>query len=157
MKKPLDKESALLKMADLCSRGEQAPADIRRKLILRGLSHSDVEEVMGRLTRDSFLDTARFARSFANDKLRFSGWGRFKIRAALAAKSIPAADIGAAIDGLDPEEYDAAIRRVAAAKASSLDLSSVADRRRLFRLLASRGFESPLIVSTIRSLLPDKN
>lgn len=157
MKKPLDKEAALLKMADLCSRSEQAPADIRRKLILRGLSPSDVVEVMDRLTRDSFLDTARFARSFANDKLRFSGWGRFKIRAALAAKSIPAADISAAIDALDPEEYDAAIRRVAAAKASSLDLSSVTDRRRLFRLLASRGFESPLIVSTIRSLLPDKN
>lgn len=136
----MTREEALLRMADLCARSEQCAFDIERKLRLRQMSEDDISAVIEELERRKFLDSARFARSFANDKLRFSGWGRVKIRAALAQRHIPASDISTALAALDSEEYESALLRVAEAKARRLDLSSYADSTKLLRHLVSRGF-----------------
>jgi len=70
-------------MAGLCARSEQCEGDIARKLAAKGMGASDVEWVLGELRERGFVDAVRFARSFTNDKVRFSAWGRIKIRAAL--------------------------------------------------------------------------
>ena len=80
-------------MADLCARSEQCEADIRQKLYRLGLSSGEVQQIVSQLIDEKFIDNARFARSFARDKCRFSCWGRHKIRLALAAKRLSDAEI----------------------------------------------------------------
>ena len=151
-KKVLSRDQALLRMADLCARSEQCPYDICRKLLLKGMAAADVESVIAELSDRGFLDSARYAGCFARDKVKFAAWGRLKIRAALAAKRIPSAQIAEALASIDDEEYLEALHRAARAKVASLDLSLRDDRAKLFRHLLSRGFEPDAVTRIVNNL-----
>lgn len=158
-KKPVSPEAMRLRLAGLCSRIEQCSHDLRRKILNAGLSATQAEEILLFLREGKFLDDTRFARAYASDKARFSGWGVLKIRGGLMAKQIPADIIEAALGSIDRREYIEAFKRAASAKARSLDLSLPEDAARLYRHLASRGYEPALIskaVSSLRSRLRGK-
>lgn len=155
-KKSIDPEKARLKMADLCARSEQCEHDIREKLKRSKLSYQDIEDIISFLTERHFIDNARFAKSFTNDKVRFSGWGRNKIRMALRMKKISSDDINFAFENIDESEYNQSLARVAKYKCKDIDLSDYDQRNKLFRYLLSKGFESAKI-SKIISALRDKN
>lgn len=157
MKKQLEPEEALLKMADLCARSEQCEADIYRKLRLKGLGHNDAMDIIAELRNRKFIDDFRYARSFARDKVRFSAWGRRKIRLALIAKKIPSSIIEEAFGEIDSQDYASALDRAASSKLSGLNLSLYEDRLRLYKYLVSRGFESNLISNKIKELSIDQS
>lgn len=151
--------AAMTRMADLCARSEQCEADIRQKLYRLGLKSGEVQEIVSKLISQSFIDNARYARAFANDKCRFSAWGRNKIRVGLIAKRICAADIAQALDALDPAEYNDALRRTAAAKARGMDFEGPdgrENRLKLFRHIISRGFESDLASKAISEIIASR-
>ena len=151
-KKPITKEAALLKMADLCARGEHCAFEIREKLRKMQLAASDANEIVEYLEENRYIDDSRFARAFARDKVKFSGWGKNKIRMALAMKRIPSAEISSALEEIDPEEYMAVAVNAAKSKARNLDLSDYNDKGKLYRHLASRGFEGSVISKAIQSI-----
>lgn len=148
-RKPADPEALLKRMASLCAKSEQCTFDISTKLYKAGLPADKREEIIGYLTAHRYLDDARFARSFASYKVRFAGWGKRKIRMALAAKRIEGSLIADALDAIDPDDYADALSRVAESKKRDLDLQSREDRQKLYRHLLSRGFESDLISKII--------
>lgn len=151
-KTPPTAEQMRLRLAGLCARSEQCEYDLHLKMTKAGLSAGDADSVIAFLKRERFLDNARYARAFARDKVRFGGWGRLKIRLALAAKRIPADVIAAALEDIDPADYTDAITRAAQAKARSLNLAMREDYMRLMRHLASRGFEPALAADVCRRL-----
>jgi len=154
--KKITPEAARIRMADLCARSEQCEADIRQKLYRLGLASGEVQKIIETLTREKFIDNARFARSFSRDKCRFSLWGRNKIRLALAAKRISPQDIAQGIDAIGEDDYLDALRRVTAAKARGFDFAGPDGREnriKLFRHILSRGFESDLAMKAIKELL----
>ena len=151
-RKPLGRHEALLMMADLCARSEQCAFEISRKLRLKGLSASDIEFVIDELVARRFIDEYRYARSFSRDKVRFSAWGRNKIRAALLARRIPSRTLSDAFAEIDDDDYVAAVARAAGAKSGSLDLSVPRDRLVLYRYLLTRGFESDIARREIERL-----
>lgn len=156
-RKPITREEALLKMADLCARSEQCSFEIEKKLRLKGLVPAAIEYVLEELKRRKFVDDSRYARSFARDKVRFSGWGRLKIRAELAARRIGNADISAAMEGIEEADYEEAIRRASRSKAQMLDLEEYADRVKMARYLYSRGFEPEVASREVRRLRAEKS
>ena len=151
-KKPITKDAALLRMADLCARGEHCSFEIREKLLKLRLPASETDEIISYLVSNRYIDDSRFARAFVRDKVKFSGWGRNKIRMALAMKRISASEIGEALEEIDPEEYEEVATNAARQKAKSLDLNYYNDKAKLFRHLASRGFESAIISKAIRKI-----
>ncbi|MCM1153610.1 MAG: RecX family transcriptional regulator [Muribaculum sp.] len=151
-RKPPSKEAMRLKMASLCSRGEQCEADVFGKLVKSGLSMADIEAILTFLKKERFIDNERFARAFSSDKLRFGGWGRNKIRMALAAKKVESSSISKALEALPEDVYVAKLEEVARAKARGLDLSLRQDVMKLYRHLLQRGFESSLAVAVIKKL-----
>lgn len=144
-KKPADPEALLKRMAGLCAKSEQCSFDIDLKLYKAGLPKDKREELIVWLTANRYLDDARFARSFASYKVRFSAWGKRKIRMALAAKRIPSPLISEALDAIEEEDYAAALQRVAEAKKKDIDITDRVQRAKLFRQLMARGFESDMI------------
>ena len=144
-KKPADPEALLKRMAGLCARSEQCTFDINTKIFKAGLPKEKREEIIEYLTANRYLDDARFARSFASYKVRFSGWGKRKIRMALVAKRISSQLISDAIDNIEESDYLDALKRAMESKKKELDLSQRDDRQKLFRSLMARGFESDLI------------
>ena len=156
LKKPVTPEAAKIRMADLCARSEQCEYDIRQKLYRMGIFADDASEIMDYLTDNKFIDNARFARSYARDKCRFSAWGPYKIRQGLAAKRVSQSDIATAIGSLEEDDLLSAVRRVAKAKGKSLDLHGE-DRReqrmKLYRHILSRGFDSRMASMAVKEVI----
>lgn len=153
MKKEVSYDKVLLRLAGLCAASEQCSSDIRIKVLKAGLSAEDAERVVEYLISHRYVDDGRFAKAFAADKVRFSGWGRIKIRMALRAKGLSDVIVSSALQSIDADDYKEALRKALAAKAESLDLHDVKGRQSLYRHLASRGFESSMIVEEIRAYI----
>ena len=143
----------LLRMAGLCAGAEQCSADIRSKILKQGFSPEDADKMLSYLQSNKYIDDSRYARAYAVDKVRFSGWGKMKVRMGLRAKGMSDAIVSQALGYISEKEYAEALEKVLLAKARSLDLADVKDRQKLYRHLASRGFESQLIISAMRSLM----
>lgn len=141
----------LVKLAGLCANAEQCAADIRQKILKQGFSIEEAEKMISYLRVNRYIDDARYARAYAVDKVRFSGWGNMKVKIGLRAKGMSDDIISQALDYIPEKEYENALVKVLSAKARSLDLKDLKDRQKLYRHLASRGFESPLIISAIRN------
>ncbi len=156
-KKSLSFEAAKLKMADLCARAEHCESEIREKLRKNGISLQETDDIVDFLIKNRFIDNARFASSFTNDKVRFSGWGRNKVRQALALKRIPAAFIREALENIDEDLYLETLHKVALSKSRHLSLNDYDDRIKLYRYLLTRGFESSLISTEISTLRKAEN
>lgn len=151
-RKSLTKDAALLRMADLCARSERCSSEIREKLRKLMLPASMADEIIDYLEENRYIDNLRFAKAFARDKVRFSGWGRNKIRMALAVKRISSSEVSEALDEIDEDEYLLALAKAAEAKARNLDLADYEERAKLYRHLVARGFESNLISKAIRKI-----
>ncbi len=82
----MNKKEALTKSRSVCSRQEQCHQDILNKLSNWDVSKSDSEQILEILEQEGFIDHSRYATSFANDKLKFNGWGKIKIRWMLRQK-----------------------------------------------------------------------
>lgn len=156
MKRKLTAEGMLLRMAGLCAGAEQCASDISSKILKQGFSAEEAEQMIAYLRQNRYLDDDRYARAYAVDKVRFSGWGRMKVRMGLRAKGMDDSVISNALNYIPEADYGEALRKVMAAKARTLDLSDVRDRQKLYRHMASRGFESQLIITLMRKMLTDR-
>ena len=131
--------------ASLCARSEQAPADIREKLVKWGLSLSAANQVLAQLIEQGYIDERRFARAFVNDRFRFNGWGRIKIAHQLRLKGIPNEIIDEAMTAIDEEQYREHLLKLLRAKWRDVsDREPRAAWAAMMRFAASRGFETSL-------------
>lgn len=145
---PLSPEKALVRLEAACAKAERCSGELRDKLRMWGIAPTDADDIMESLRKRRFYDDARFASAFVRDKYRFSRWGRRKIAYALAVKRIPRAVVDEALAEIDEEEYVNILEALIRVKRASLppgEASTPEGRARIFRFLASRGFESELI------------
>lgn len=140
--KSISEEAARLRMASLCARTEQCEYDIRMKLSRILPDPQACQRIISFLKENRFIDNERFAGAFARDKIRFSGWGPAKVRAALRLKRIDTELINQAIASVGEEEKTETLLRIAGTKAKQLDLNLYNDRLKLMRFLAGRGFDA---------------
>lgn len=152
-KSPVTVEKAFERLEILCARSEHSAGELRQKLYMWGISSTDAEKILESLRCRKYVDDERFARAYVRDKLRFSRWGRMKIRMGLIAKRVDNAIIAIAIDEeISDEEYESILIAVLKMKARSIeDADSYDGRTRLFRFGVSRGFEPGLVSNVIRS------
>lgn len=153
-------------MAALCSVSEHCESEIREKLQKVAMPVHDIQRVIDALYDGGYLDTARYCRAFARDKLRFAHWGRIKIQQALRLKGLPDSDIRQALSDLDEElgdDYRRILKDALEQKARSLGLSLAetaeeedceaseryARRQKLIRFAAGRGFTMDEILSLL--------
>lgn len=155
-KKPLSVDVAKERMASLCARCEMSVYDVRAKLKRALMADDDIDAVVYFLRKHKFVDDARYAGAFARDKARFAGWGRLKIRMALMVKHIDSDIIAEALESIEVEDYDESLMKTLRKCAVNLDLSVYENRAKLFRRLASRGFEPSCISRAIARFLNDE-
>lgn len=138
---PLTLAEARYKAAAYCSTTEHCPQEVREKLRAWGAPQEDWDEVIDYLIDENFISEERYCRAFVGDKIRYQGWGKEKIRQALAAKRLPACLIQSALEEFPEEEYLAVLRKLYERKAKDLkgeDEESF--RGKMARFLLGRGF-----------------
>lgn len=151
--KQMTEAEMLHRAAAYCSAAERCIRDVRKKMEAAGLSTEEEERIIARLVKERFIDEARFARYFVNDKLRFNKWGRIKIGYELQRKNIPANIRTEALNGIDETEYTDILRSLLRAKKKTVRGK---DNReiyaKLLRFAAGRGFESREAVRCLNEL-----
>ena len=139
--------------AALCARSEQAPADIREKLLKWGLNSGETSQVLARLIEQGYIDERRFTRAFVNDRFRFNGWGRVKIAHQLRLKGISSEVIDEAMTLIDEEQYRQRLLELLQVKWRSVSgRESRAAWAAMMRFATSRGFEAGLAGDCVKQV-----
>lgn len=146
-KKILTYDQALNRAAQLCSKGEQCPSDIYEKVQEWGLTDAEAARLVGYLTKEEYLDETRYVHAFVNDKFTYQHWGRVKIAYTLRMKGIDDGLISDNIEEIiDPEDYLQTCISLILSKTKSMETPlDQADRAKVYRFVAQRGFESSVI------------
>ncbi len=116
-----------------CATAEHCAADVRQLLQRIGATDRQIDEVIGILKEQNYLNEARYCHAFVHDKVAFQGWGRMKIIMGLRAKHLPDAAINEAMADIDESLYAANIRKLTAAKRGQ-------DKQKITRFMLQRGY-----------------
>lgn len=155
MKKPTPQE-ARHKIEQYCAYQERSHLEVRNKLYGYGLYRNEVDEILSVLITDGFLNEERFAKAFAGGKFRMKKWGRIKITHALEAKGVSKNCIKIGLKEIDTEAYSTALRELLTNKSETIQEANIfATRDKLSKYAMQKGYESELVWSMLREILPD--
>ncbi len=119
--------------------------NLRRKLVSKEYEAEEIEGVIERLIECGLLDDARYAREYARQKLTSGGSSVRRVRQQLLVRGVSSEHARAATDAVMREEsvdIERSINATVRRKLASIgDLPRDVKRRRIFALLARRGFE----------------
>ena len=105
-----------------------------------------MEQIIGQLISEGFLDEQRFAEHYAVSKFRQKGWGRVKIRAALKFKKVSAPCIAFGLKAIDDKEYRSALSDAVNKRSKKeKDGDAFVREQRVMRYFLGKGFEVDLI------------
>lgn len=136
----------------LVSRREHTVKQVRDKLAAKDCEPVEIEEALAELQRYNFIDDARYAKLFAEDKRRLQHWGARRIRMKLAQDGISRdlldelfADEEEALDA--PSELESALDLL---HRKQPDLTDVKVKSRMAGMLARRGIASSTVWRALR-------
>jgi regulatory protein len=131
-------------------RRDRTVAEVREHLEAEEIDAEVVDEAIAELTRQGYLDDARYAHRFAEDRRTIDAWGAERIERRLLAVGVESALIAAAIgDRGAAEELEAALavlrRRFRHAPADDRA------RDRALGLLVRKGYDLDLAYDAVRA------
>ena len=131
-------------------RRDRTVAEVRERLEAQEIDAEVVDEAIAELTRQGYLDDARYAYRFAEDRRTIDAWGAERIERRLLAAGLEPALIAAAIGERGAaEELEAALtvlrRRFPHAPTDDRD------RDRALGLLVRKGYDLDLAYDAVRA------
>jgi regulatory protein len=139
-------DEILAKLEHYCAYQERSPKEVRQKLSELGAYAEASELIYTILLGDNYLNEERFAMAFAGGKFRVKHWGRHKIRMALRKHGIGNALIEKALSEIDPDQYEATLRRLLEAKRAQVEGDPRA-RQKILNYMLQAGYEQDLVFS----------
>ena len=147
-------EQALATLMHLCARAEKSTGDARRLMRGWGVDGRAQEEVLRKLIEQRFIDDVRFAEAFVREKVNLSGWGAYKIRAALARKGIDRSTIERTIAEMDPAQNAERLQMQLARKMRSVKAASAYElKTKLMRYGLSLGFDFESVSDAVGAMI----
>ena len=138
---------------------ERTEAEVRARLERGELASEQIELVIAELLEFGYLDDARYARVFTQDKRNLEAWGNERITRALRERGVERELIEAALSedrdepmpGFD-DRADSELDRAIALLGQRFPLGPAEqrDRERAFGVLARKGYESETASDAVR-------
>ena len=149
-------EQALNALMRLASRSEKSSGDAMRLMRNWDVEPSARAGVLQKLIDNKFIDDRRYAEAFVRDKMRFSGWGAFKLRSALHAKGIAGEIVDEVLRSLDSDNMAERLRDRLERKMRTVKFASRYDlKSKLMRYGASLGYDFESVADVVDSLISD--
>lgn len=114
-----------------------------------------IDEIIGHLIQENFLNEERFACSFARGKFNIKKWGKNRIVSELKQRNITKYNIKTALKEIDEEVYLETFELLAEKRVGQLtETNNYKKRKKLADYLLYRGWESPLVYEITKRLVP---
>lgn len=126
-----------------CAAAEHCPFEVKEKLYQWGAEEKQIASILDHLQEANYTNAERYCAAFTNDKIKYQGWGRIKVKMMLQYKRLPEDAIQKALSSFDEIEYKRILTKVASKKKG-------ATWEQVARFLIQRGFEYDLIREIIK-------
>jgi len=141
-------QGALEIALDFLAKRDRTVAETARRLQAAAVDHAVAERAVATLVEEGYLDDARYARRFAEDRRRLDGWGWRRIEQRLLAGGVDPDLAAAAVQRPPGDEFEAALallrRRVPDGARNPRE------RDRALGLLLRRGYDFELACDAVR-------
>lgn len=152
-KKKLTPSQAKVKAMKFCAYQERSQHELRQKLFEWGLYSTDVEEIIGDMIEQNFLNEERFAKAYAGGKFRMKHWGKVKIEQGLKQHRISTYCIRQGLAEIEPDVYIQALRKILKKKwDQQTDLNDFERRQACGRYALQKGYEWEVIEPLVKDL-----
>jgi regulatory protein len=148
-------KEATKKLEGYCAYQERCHKEVTTKLREMGMIPIAIDEIMGHLIEENFLNEERFACSFARGKFNIKKWGKNRILNELKYRNITKYNVKVALKEIDAEIYLETLEQLAEKRVGQLTETNVfKKRKKLADYLLYRGWESPLVYEITKRLVP---
>jgi regulatory protein len=145
-----DAERALELAYRYIERRERTAAEVRDRLERAALEPGAVQEALAELTEFGYVDDARFARIFAEDKRNLEGWGRDRIERDLLARGIDRETVGFVL-GTEAQETEAERAVALLRRRFPSPPEDLRGRERALGVLVRKGYGSDVAYEAVRA------
>ena len=154
----LDPEARLQHARDVAwrslNRRDRTEAELRHALADKRVEPALIERVLDELREGAYVDDARYAQRFAEDRRRLDAWGADRIERRLRALGVAAEHVEAALAAQGgEEELEAALALLARRFPRPPDgdwPTSARERDRALGMLVRKGYEPELAYDALR-------
>jgi regulatory protein len=130
------------------NRRERTESELRAHLEARELTEDEVQAAVDELTELGYLNDARYAQLFVEDKRNLEGWGAERIRRGLRERGVDRALVEQALSAGAPEqEMDRALELLR--RRFPQPPSDRRDRDRALGMMIRKGFDSELALDAL--------
>jgi regulatory protein len=148
-------EARLQRALDLAYRHlgkrDRTVAEVRAHLAGKEIDEASIDGAIEALARQGYVDDARYARTFAEDRRRLDDWGPERIERRLLALGVDGALVAEALAARDHAgELDAALALLSRRFGAAV-LETDGDRERALGVLARKGYELELAYDAVRA------
>jgi regulatory protein len=133
------------------ARRDRTVAEVERHLAARDVEHATAVAVVEELLRDEYLDDARFARRFAEDRRNLDGWGAERISRRLEELGVDREQVVVALSPAvgEPSELETAVALLRR-RYGPEPLSEPRSLERALGVLVRKGYELELAHDALR-------
>ena len=132
------------------NRRDRTEAELRRHLAAKEVGEAEADAAIAEIARMGYLDDARYARTFAEDRRNLDGWGAERIERRLLELGVDPDQVAAAIGARDGEgELEAALELLR--RRFRVPPASERERERALGMLVRKGYELELAYDAVRA------
>ncbi len=130
---------------------DRTEAEVRGRLEVKQADAASIDGALAALIRQGYVDDARYARTFAEDRRRLDDWGPERIERRLLALGVDRELVAAALADRDAvEELEAAVALLRRRFGAAIPASE-RERERALGVLARKGYDLDLAYDAVRA------
>jgi len=127
--------------------------EVYKKLRTFSSYKSDINEVIGKLISNDYLNETRFSESFVRGKFKNKNWGRIRLRLELKKRSISKKNIEIAMRQIDEDDYQNKFKeRFHFLVEKFKNEKKIVMKKKIFDYFNYRGWEHTIIYNEINKL-----
>ena len=132
------------------NRRDRTEAELRRHLAAKDVGEAEADAAIAEIARMGYLDDARYARTFAEDRRNLDGWGAERIERRLLELGLDREHVAAALGDRDGDrELVAALALLRRRRRDPP--ATERERERALGMLARKGYELELAYAAVRA------
>ena len=142
------------KIQHYCAYQERCHHEVRYKLVELGARGLELENIMGKLIDENFLNEERYAILFAGSKFRQLGWGKIKIKQAMKLNNVSDYCMQKGLAAINLDDYFEKCKKFAEKKWESLhkERNSYAKINKVKSFLLQKGYEGNMVSEVVKEV-----